>query len=209
MFEGFNLYEFLLTMVALMFCITIHEFSHAYSAYRAGDDTPKKQGRVSLNPLDHLDPMGTIMMVVSSLAGFGIGWGKPVQTNPGNYRHPRWDNLRVALWGPASNLLAALVIGLVLRFWVHSMSQPVLLFTVILVEINIGLALFNLIPVYPLDGSHIISALLPYELARRYDYFMAQHGMLMFIGLIFLGNRIFPVLIGIPARFLFHAFVGL
>ena len=92
------------SMVALVICITIHEFAHAYSAYRAGDDTPKAQGRISLNPLDHLDPMGTIMMVVSSLSGFGIGWGKPVQINPYNFRHPRWDNLRVSLWGPLSNL---------------------------------------------------------------------------------------------------------
>ena len=70
---GKDIYEFLITMAALINCITVHEFAHAYSAYRAGDDTPRAQGRVSLNPIDHLDPMGTIMMVVSSLAGFGIG----------------------------------------------------------------------------------------------------------------------------------------
>ena len=208
-FGNFNLYEFLLMMVALIICITIHEFSHAYSAWRAGDETPHAQGRISLNPIDHLDPMGTIMMVVSSLAGFGIGWGKPVQINPYNFRHPRWDNLRVSLWGPLSNMITALVVGLTLRFFAQGMSQPVLMFTVILVQINIGLALFNLIPVYPLDGSHIISALLPPETARRYDYFMAQHGMLLFIGLILLGNNVFPIVIGIPARFLFRAFVGI
>ena len=208
MFGDFNLYEFLLMMAALIICITIHEFSHAFSAWRAGDETPRAQGRISLNPIDHLDPMGTIMMVVSSLAGFGIGWGKPVQINPGNFRHPRWDNLRVSLWGPASNMITALVVGTVIRFLGSAMTDPVYAFTSTLVWISIGLALFNLIPVYPLDGSHIISALLPYESARRYDYFMARHGMLVFIGLIMLGNRVFPILIGVPARYLFHAFVG-
>lgn len=208
MFGDFSLYEFLLMMVALIICITIHEFSHAFSAWRAGDETPRAQGRISLNPIDHLDPMGTIMMVVSSLAGFGIGWGKPVQINPGNFRHPRWDNLRVSLWGPASNMITALVVGTVIRFLGSAMTDPVYAFTSTLVWISIGLALFNLIPVYPLDGSHIISALLPYESARRYDYFMARHGMLVFIGLIMLGNRVFPILIGVPARYLFHAFVG-
>jgi len=208
MFGDFNLYGFLLSMAALIICITIHEFSHAFSAWRAGDETPHAQGRISLNPIDHLDPMGTIMMVVSSLAGFGIGWGKPVRINPNNFRHPRWDNLRVSLWGPLSNMLMALVVGLAIRFWGHSMTEPVLMFTVILVEINIGLALFNLIPVHPLDGSHILSALLPYDMARRYDYFMARHGMLVFLGLILMGNRVFPLLIGKPALFLFRLLIG-
>lgn len=209
MFDNFHPYEFLLSMVALVICITIHEFSHAYSAWRAGDETPHAQGRISLNPIDHLDPMGTIMMVVSSLAGFGIGWGKPVQINPNNFRHPRWDNLRVSLWGPLSNIITALIVGTTIRLWGHGMSEPVLLFTMILVQINIALALFNLIPVHPLDGSHILSALLPYESARRYDYFMARNGMYVFLGLILLGGQILPFVIGKPAMFLFHLFVGL
>ena len=111
-----NIGDFLLMMVALMFAITIHEFAHAYSAVRCGDDTPRRQGRVSLNPIDHLDTMGTIMMVISSLAGFGIGWGKPVSINPYNFKNQRWDNLKVSLWGPLSNILLAAVIGLFLRF---------------------------------------------------------------------------------------------
>ena len=93
--------------------------------------------------------------------------------------------------------------------WGNSMSSPMAMFMLILLQVNIGLALFNLIPIHPLDGSHIMSSLLPYESARKYDYFMARHGMLAFIGLIVLGNRIFPIIIGIPARFLMHAFVGI
>ena len=207
-FGNFNLYEFLLSMAALVVCITVHEFSHAYSADRAGDNTPRSQGRISLNPIDHLDPMGTVMMVVSSLAHFGIGWGKPVQINPYNFRHPRWDNLRVALWGPLSNLLTALVVGTVLRFAAQSMSRTIEDFAVRLVVVSISLALFNLIPVTPLDGSHILSALLPYEMARRYDYFMAHNGMFVFLGLILMGSKIFPYILWPPADFLFGLFTG-
>jgi len=195
-------------MVALVICITIHEFSHAYSAYRAGDDTPRAQGRISLNPLDHLDPMGTIMMVVSSLSGFGIGWGRPVQINPANFRHPRWDNLRVSLWGPLSNILLAAVVGTVLRLWGMTMGVAVLRFMVTLTFINLGLAMFNLIPIAPLDGSHILSALLPYEKARAYDHFMARNGMFIFLGLILLGSQILPRLLGPPVDFFWGLFTG-
>jgi len=205
---GSDLLEFLLTMAALVICITVHEFAHAYAAYRAGDDTPKAQGRISLNPIDHLDPMGTIMMVVSSLSGFGIGWGKPVRINPNNFRHPRWDDLRVSLWGPLSNLLMAAVAGTAIRFFDWRMSGPVYMFVVVLVIVNIGLALFNLIPVTPLDGSHILAALLPYQSSMRYRFFMAHNGMFVFLGLILMGNRILPMILGPPARFLFGLFTG-
>ncbi len=200
---------FLIMMSALVVCITIHEFSHAYGAWRAGDDTPKVQGRISLNPLDHLDPMGTIMMVVTSLSGFGIGWGKPVRINPHNFRHPRWDNLRVSLWGPLSNLLTAAVVGTFLRFWAPVLGDGALLvFTRVLVEISIGLAVFNLIPIAPLDGSHILSALLPIDVARKYDYFMAKNGIIVFLALIMMGNRVFPIILGPPSLFLLHLFTG-
>ncbi len=199
---GFNLYEFALSMAALVICITIHEFAHAYAAYRAGDDTPRLQGRISINPIDHLDPMGTIMMVVSSISGFGIGWGKPVQINPRNFRHPRWDNLRVSLWGPLSNLLTAGAVGLFYRYTNHLLPAQVEYFFWLLAAINIGLALFNLLPVAPLDGHHIVSALLPYELAWSYKRFMARYGLLIFLALIFLAPDVLPRLIGPPARML-------
>ena len=195
-------------MVALVICITIHEFSHAYSAYRAGDDTPRAQGRISLNPLDHLDPMGTIMMVVSSLSGFGIGWGRPVQVNPANFRHPRWDNLRVSLWGPLSNLITAAVLGTAVRFFGNAVPVNVDDFLVLVALISIGLALFNLIPIAPLDGSHIISALLPYEQARTYDIFMARYGFMVLLALIFLAPGALPAIIGPPRRLLIHLLLG-
>ena len=212
MFPRFNIGEFLIMMVALMLAITIHEFAHALAAVRSGDDSPRLQGRISLNPIDHLDPMGTIMMVISSMAGFGIGWGKPVRINPYNFKNPRWDNLKVSLWGPLSNILFAAAIGIFLRFQavsvMHIMNGAILTFLIMLTMINLGLALFNLIPIAPLDGSHIISALLPHKKAMAYDDFMARNGMWCFLGLIFLGQHILPVILGPPRSFLWHLFTG-
>ncbi len=204
-----DLYSFLIKMAALIICITIHEFAHALSAYRAGDDTPKLQGRISLNPIDHLDPLGTIMMVVTSISGLGVGWGKPVMINSVNFRSPRWDNLRVSLWGPLSNLVTAAVLGTILRFAGPALSPPVYQFLIWMFLISIGLAMFNLLPVAPLDGSHILSALLPIDTARRYDDFMHRYGMIVFIGLIFIGGgRVIQYLIGPPAYFLSRLFLG-
>ena len=209
MFNNFDLYSFLLSMAALLICLDIHEFAHAYSAYRAGDETAKLMGRVSLNPFDHLEPIGTIMMVLSSIAGFGIGWGKPVPVNPYNLRRPRWDNLMVSLWGPLSNLLTALVTGTLLRFWGNSMSDPLYAFIAMITLISIGLAVFNLIPIPPLDGSHIFSALLPYELARRYDRIVGQYGAIVFILLLLPRSSVLLNILGPPRQFLWHLFTGL
>jgi Zn-dependent protease len=202
-------YSFGIMMAALVICVTIHEFAHAYSAYRAGDDTPKHQGRLSLNPLDHLDPMGTIMMFASSIAHFGIGWGKPVQVNPANFRHPRWDNLWTSLWGPLSNLITAAVVGTIYRFSHQQMGPSLEYFVGMICVISVGLALFNLIPIAPLDGSHIVSSLLPYGQARAYDMFMARYGMMIFIGLILMARGVLPAIIGPPRDFLLHLFAGI
>lgn len=206
--RGFDAYEFALSMAALIICITIHEFAHAYSAYRAGDDTPRLQGRLSLNPLDHLDPMGTLMMIVSSISGFGIGWGKPVRINPANFRHPRWDNLKVSLWGPLSNLLVAAAVGTIYRFFAPVLPANITFFLWLLAAISIGLALFNLIPIAPLDGSHILTSLLPYEQAVSYNRFMARYGFLIFMALIFLAPNVLPRIIGPPARLLIRLLLG-
>jgi Zn-dependent protease len=197
MFENIDWHAFAIRMAALVICFTIHEFAHAYSAYRAGDDTAKLAGRISLNPIDHLDPVGSIMMVLSSLVGYGIGWGKPVPVNPYRLRRPRWDNLMVSLWGPLSNLLTAAVVGLVLRFTWHAIyGSPSALATNVgmllesIVLVSIGLAVFNLLPIPPLDGSHILSALLPYEHARRYDMMAGQFGMILLLVLVMMPGHI-------------------
>jgi Zn-dependent protease len=206
--DGISLYEFALSMAALVICITIHEFAHAYAAYRAGDDTPRLQGRISLNPIDHLDPFGTIMMVVSSISGFGIGWGKPVRINPANFRNPRWDNLRVSLWGPLSNLLTAVVVGTVHKYTAPFLPGNVAYFLWLLAAISVGLALFNLLPIAPLDGSHILSAVLPAGQARAYNRFMMRYGFLIFLALIFFAPGILPRIIGPAARLLIRLLMG-
>ncbi len=194
-------------LIALVICLTIHEFAHGYAAYRAGDDTARLKGRLSLNPLDHLDPIGTIFMVISSIQGFGIGWAKPVPVNPYNFRHPRWDNLRVSLWGPLSNLLTAAVLGTVIRFAGPRFGLSSLgMFVDELVLVSITLAVFNLIPVTPLDGSHILESLLPYEMAERYDQAMSRYGLFIFLGMLMFG-LLGPIIMP-PARFFYHLFTG-
>jgi Zn-dependent protease len=211
---GFDLHGFLISLFVLVVSLSVHEWAHAKAAYLAGDDTAKLKGRLSLNPLDHLDPVGTVMMIVSSLMGFGIGWAKPVPVNPMRFRHPRWDSLKVSLWGPLSNLLFALVLGQVLRFFVPKLGPNDLKMLALFVRINIGLALFNLLPISPLDGSHILSALLPYEAARKYDYFMARHGFSIIIAAVLVipaifGVSIFGLVLQGPANLLYHQFSGL
>ncbi|HPD44655.1 MAG TPA: site-2 protease family protein [Candidatus Woesebacteria bacterium] len=137
------------SVIALIIAITIHEFSHAYVADHLGDPTPRSAGRLSLNPLAHLDPLGTLMLF---LAGFG--WGKPVPIDPYNFRHPRRDSALVSVAGPVSNLIFAVLITLIAKFFYIPLFG-------ILIFINISLAVFNLLPFHPLDGSHIFPDLFP------------------------------------------------
>lgn len=209
-FQNFNLGEWLETMVVLIVAITIHEFAHALAADRAGDPTPRSQGRLTLNPADHLDPLGTVLMALSSAIGFGVGWGKPVQYNPYNLKRPRWDQVRIAIWGPISNIFQALLFAGLLRLddktqWLGGNDTAVDLLR-LAVYVNITLAVFNMIPIPPLDGSKIFSGVLSRDNAQRYDRFAAQWGFLLFAVLIFSGATSF--LIGPPTLYFFHILVG-
>jgi len=194
--------------VAFLTALTVHEYAHARAALAQGDDTALRAGRVSLNPIDHLDPLGTIMFVFMMLSGFGIAWGKPVPVNPMRFKSPRWGNLKVSLWGPFSNVLFACVLSILLRVMVQQgifMSYKPLVETCVL--LNLMLAIFNLIPIPPLDGSHILSSLLPYDQARRYDYFMGRYGMIILIGLLL--SRVLGSIIWPPVVILFKLLTGL
>ena len=176
--------SFIVTMLVLILAITIHEFAHALAADRLGDDTPRSQGRISINPVDHLDPLGTLMMAITTYTGFGIGWGRPVQTRPSAFRHPRRDLLLVAGAGPVSNVLQALVFAAAVRLnsahdWLPPGSPGEALLTTG-IWINLVLTFFNLIPIPPLDGSKVLSALLPIRHAENYDHFMATFGLILF-----------------------------
>lgn len=182
-----NPLAFAVIFPGLLLSIAIHEFAHAWSADALGDPTPRAQGRVTLNPLSHLDPLGTVAILITH-----FGWGKPVQFDPYNLRHPARDGALIALAGPVTNLLIALVLAVVLRLGLLPFSWfEAGIFQVLV--INVVLAIFNLVPVYPLDGSKIFLALLPNDLAHEYDRFMQQFGMFVLIALIVPWNGVSPV----------------
>ena len=184
----------IIQIFVLLFAITIHEASHAWAAMKMGDPTASAMGRVSLNPLAHIDPFGTVILpliLILVLHAPAFGWAKPVMVNPRNLRHPRRDNLWISLAGPAANMAAATVSLVVLIVLNHlpRNSSPLEALSLIfyyLVMINVFLAIFNLIPVPPLDGSGILAGLLTDEAAAKYDR-IRPYGFIIVIGLIYLG----------------------
>lgn len=165
--------ELLFFLPALAVAITIHEFAHAWTADRLGDPTPQLQGRLSLNPLKHLDPIGTLMLLF-----FRFGWGKPVVFDPYNLRHPRRDAALISLAGPAVNLILATILSLLVKF--TPLGSWAILF-IPLILININLAIFNLLPVPPLDGAKILYGILPGNWADEYNDFMGRYGSILLI----------------------------
>lgn len=178
--------SFLFWLAALAVAITVHEFAHAWSADRLGDPTPRLMGRLTLNPLAHLDPLGTIMLLIAR-----FGWGKPVVFDPFNLRHPRRDSAIISLAGPSSNLFVATLCSLILRVLssplfplVPFISYLVANFLVTLITLNVILAVFNLLPVHPLDGFKIVGGFLPREYARQW-YELEPYGLIFLILLVF------------------------
>jgi len=151
-----NPYSFFIVVVALIVSITIHEFAHALVAYKLGDPTPKLQGRVTLNPLAHLDLLGSVLLLI-----VGFGWGKPVEYNIDNLNRPKRDSGLISFAGPFSNL----ILGTLLIF-LGRLLQIEEFYTV--AYINFFLAFFNLIPIYPLDGFSVVLSILPYDLAEMW-----------------------------------------
>lgn len=174
--SGFNIIELLFSFAALVVAITVHEFSHAWTAERLGDPTPRLQGRLTLNPLAHLDPIGTIMLILVR-----FGWGKPVQFDPYNLRNPRRDSAMISFAGPVSNILLATVAALVLR-----LPMPVILaaFIAQVIVFNVVLAVFNLVPIHPLDGFKIVEGILPEDKAREWHE-LERYGMIFLLVLLF------------------------
>jgi Zn-dependent protease len=215
---NFNLADFLLTMLILVFSISVHEFAHAWSAMQLGDRTAYYQGRVTLNPAAHLDPMGTMMMVASAFFGVGIGWGRPVPVNPFNLKHgPRVGMALTAAAGPLSNFLQAIVWGIPLRLAINGNWQlPGLIGTALgtAVFINISLALFNLIPLFPLDGFNVLRGALAmirtrwaYDVSDFLDRLQPYAPMVLLV-LIFFGRAVLDAILYKPAMQLFHLIVG-
>lgn len=180
------------SLIVLLFSVVIHEVSHGSVAYALGDPTAKYAGRLTLNPIKHLDPMGSVLLPLLLLlltAGRGpiFGWAKPVPINPYNFKNPRWDNAKVAIAGPGSNLLIALIFGLIIRFSPFLPPSLFIIFSIIVI-LNLLLAIFNLLPIPPLDGSHLLFTILP-ERFWKLKIFLQQYGFFILIFFIFFGLR--------------------
>ncbi len=195
-----NLPLFLTWIVALSIALTVHEFAHAWVADRAGDPTPRAHGRVSLNPLAHYDLIGTTAILL-----FGMGWGKPVPVNPLNFRRPRLDDIWVSLAGIIANLITATIFALLIRFGVAGIYRSTFY---VIASLNLMLAFFNILPIYPLDGSHVLSNLLPVRQARKLGEFYMRWGLPMLMLLVFFGGRLLVVLVSIPQQFVLHLLLG-
>lgn len=203
-----NIFEIVWSIPAVLIAITIHEYWHGRIAYKLGDPTAAEAGRLTLNPLAHLDPVGTLMLLL-----FRFGWAKPVPVNFNNLNHPKRDMVYVSLAGPIANISAAIIFALILRLsnffiWQITLVQDTTFFNLIItllrgwllflqtgVIINLALAIFNLIPVPPLDGSKILIGLLPYSQAYRYAR-LESYGPIILLILVLsgiIGKVLFPV----------------
>lgn len=173
-------------LAAIVIAITIHEFSHAAMAYALGDPTAKNMGRLTLNPLAHMDIWGTLLLLFA-----GFGWGKPVPFNPYNLKSHRMGPALVAMAGPLSNIVMVIIFSLILRFIYPVLglteSNYLFQFLFVLITLNAVLAIFNLIPVPPLDGSKLLFAFLPPSM-ENIKIFLTQYGFMILIGLIFIDN---------------------
>lgn len=191
--------------IILIFSIVIHEVSHGLAANSLGDPTAKNLGRLTLNPLKHLDPFGSVilpfLLYLTTQGKFIIGWAKPVPYNPENLENKRWGAALVAVAGPISNLLVALIFGLLWQSGFHLTLMLNIIF------INLLLAIFNIVPIPPLDGSKILYALLPKTITgQRIQIFLEQYGVFLLLIFIFfffnlltpLINWLFQLLTGLP-----------
>jgi Zn-dependent protease len=209
----------LASLAGLLLAITVHECAHAWAADRLGDPTARLAGRVSLNPLRHLDPLGTVMMVMTVLTGFGIGWGKPVPITPYRLRYgTRLGSGLVALAGPASNLLLATILGLALRLVAVYLPDWLCVFWYLAVFINVLIAFFNLLPIPPLDGYSVLLGLLSLVHSRwawevsQFLARLASQGTLIIIGLLIVaqlfGLNLFSAVISPPTEWVARLILG-
>jgi len=189
------------TIIVLIFSVVIHEVSHGAVADKLGDPTAKLQGRLTLNPVPHLDLFGSILvpgLLILSGSGVVFGWAMPVPINPYSLRHGKWGEALVAFAGPASNILIATVFGLIIRFFGLLYLQSVLPILMTIVLINIALAVFNLFPVPPLDGSRILASFLPGHYYQKINIFFSRYWLiLIFVFILFAGRILSPIILSV------------
>lgn len=183
--DGNQIINGLIQYVTLVIMLTFHEFGHAWMAHKCGDDTAKSMGRVSLNPLVHIDPIGTVLMPLlmiflpSSVGSFLLGWAKPVPVNPHNLRNPKVDDILVTLAGPWMNLLLAVALMGVAKLGITMNASGLTEFCITAVFLNLGLFFFNLIPIPPLDGSQIMRVVT--NMSHETFYQFARYGFMILI----------------------------
>ncbi len=206
--------EFILLIPVILFSLTVHEVAHAWAADKLGDPTARLTGRLTLNPIAHLDPIGTILLFIAH-----FGWAKPVMVNPYNLNNPKKDMMWISLAGPGANFLLALLSGILIRVTISSdfinvsgvVSSSLYAMLILSLQINLALGLFNLIPIPPLDGSKILFGLLPYHMEEKFAW-LERYGMIILLGLFVLDSftpiRIFTLIIWLPANLLSYLFAG-
>lgn len=195
------------SIIILIFSVIVHEVAHGLMADRLGDPTAKLQGRLTLNPFKHLDPVGSIVVpIITTLAGFTFGWAKPVVYNPYNLKNRRQGEFLIALAGPVSNLLIALVFGTIIRFVAAGAAgvTPFIQICSYIVIINIVLAIFNLIPLPPLDGSKLFLAFLSNQYGRFRQIVERLGPFFVLVVVIFIWEFVSPV---VP--YVFRLFTGM
>ena len=200
--RGFNLETLFITVPAILVAVTVHEFAHALIADRLGDSTARLLGRLSLNPIVHLDPLGTILFIVA-----GFGWAKPVPVNPRNFANWRQGMVLVAAAGPLANVTLVFILGLLFQLGIIDPSTLLARIVYATIQINAILAIFNLLPIPPLDGSKILSGLLPPAQAIAYDR-MAAYGPVLLLLLLILVPGVISGLVLPPVRWLITQAVG-
>lgn len=177
---------FFIWMVAIIMAITIHEFAHAAAASMLGDPTPGSLGRLSFNPIAHIDPFGFLLLIL-----VGFGWGRPVPFNPYNLKNQRWGAAIVGFAGPLANIALVVLFGLVSRIFLDlGPENRLFILFISIVQINLALLLFNLIPIPPLDGSKVLFALLPPS-GQGIRTFLERYGLYLLLALVIFGTSIF------------------
>ena len=209
-----NAIDAIFYVAILIMSVVIHEVSHGYMAEYFGDDTARRSGRLTLNPIKHLDIFGSVILPILLYisAGFAFGWAKPVPYNPNNLRDRKWGTIAVAAAGVLANFFIAIIFGLLIRFapsfgmphYNPILTHPFYAITINIVIVNIALALFNLVPIPPLDGSKILFNLLPRSLYQITEFLERYSLMFLVVFIFFFSNYLYPLLISI-----FHLITGI
>jgi len=203
-----NMNSAVLQIIVLILSATLHEVAHGYVAYALGDPTAKYAGRLTLNPLVHLELVGSFLLplglYILSGGAFVFGWAKPVPYNPYNLKAGKWGPSIVAVAGPLTNLLLALVFGLIVRLGITNLSEPFIAVAILIVYLNCLLAIFNLIPIPPLDGSKILFTLIPTKVVAIEEFF-GKYQFAVLILFIFFGWRI----VAVPTTIIFRLITGI